>query len=134
MTINEITCWVKNKAEVQHSRSSGPGGQNVNKVNTRVTLRLPFSRLPVTAQDFSRAAERLAGRINNDGDLIISSGDTRSQLQNHRLAELRAVNLIAGALQRPKKRRKTKPTRASKERRLSEKKHRSEIKKTRRIN
>jgi ribosome-associated protein len=133
MTIDEITGWIKSEAEVQHSKSSGPGGQNVNKVNTRVTLSIPVGKMPLPDKDLIRLAERLAGRINAEGRMIISSGDTRSQLQNLRLAETRAAGLIAGAIARPKKRRKTKPTRGSIERRLSEKKHRANIKKNRSV-
>ncbi len=132
MTLEEITGWINETADVQHSRSSGPGGQNVNKVNTRVSLRIPLEKLPVSALDMNRLFERLAGRINGDGELIVSSGDTRSQLQNKRLAETRAAALISGALARPKKRRKTKPSRSSIEKRLNEKKHRSNLKKDRR--
>ena len=133
MTIDEINRWIQSEAEVQHSRSSGPGGQNVNKVNTRVTLSIPVGKMPLPEQELSRLTERLANRINTEGRLVISSGDTRSQLQNLRLAETRAATLISGALARPKKRRKTRPTRSSKEKRLTEKKHRSEIKKNRKI-
>ncbi|MBI9106358.1 MAG: aminoacyl-tRNA hydrolase [Spirochaetales bacterium] len=133
MNIDEITYWVKNTAKIQHSRSSGPGGQNINKVNTRVTLRIPLESLPVTTADGLLLRQGLSGRINNEDELVISSGDTRSQFQNRCLAETRAVNLISGALHRPRKRRKTKPTRSSVEKRLIEKKHRSDIKKNRRI-
>lgn len=133
MTLKKITFWIEHEAVIQHSRSSGPGGQNVNKVNSRVTLRIPIDKFPLSVQDRTRLTERLAGRINSEGELIISSGDTRSQLQNRKLAETRAAALISGALQRPKKRRKTKPSRSSVERRLKEKKQRSDLKKNRRI-
>ena len=110
-------------------RSSGPGGQNVNKVASAVQLRflLPQNTsLPVAARNRLR---RLAGqRINDDGTILISARSERSQEQNRREALLRLAGLVREALIEPKVRRKTRPTRASKERRIDTKKRRGSTK------
>lgn len=110
-------------------RSSGPGGQNVNKVASAVQLRflLPLNTsLPVAARNRLR---RLAGqRINDDGTILISARSERSQDQNRRDALDRLAELIHAALIVPKIRKKTRPTRASKERRVDSKKRRGSIK------
>ncbi len=110
-------------------RSSGPGGQNVNKVASAVQLRflLPLNTsLPVGARNRLR---RLAGqKINDDGTILISARSERSQEQNRRDALDRLAELIGAALIEPKIRKKTRPTRASKERRVDSKKRRGSIK------
>jgi ribosome-associated protein len=132
MTLGEIRNFIRCKAAVSHSRSGGPGGQNVNKVNTKVTLKVPLSEMPLTEEELIRLKEKLASRINSQNELVISSSGTRSQLHNLEEAGTKGAELILKALQKKKKRRKTRPTRGSVERRLSEKKRRSEIKKNRR--
>ena len=110
-------------------RASGPGGQNVNKVSSAVQLRfnLPVnSSIPVAARNRLR---RLAGqKLNDDGTILIVARSERSQEQNRRAALERLAALIRAALIEPKVRRKTKPTRASKERRIESKKHRGATK------
>jgi ribosome-associated protein len=110
-------------------RASGPGGQNVNKVASAVQLRflLPQNTsLPVAARNRLR---RLAGqRINDDGTILISARSERSQEQNRRDALDRLAELIHTALIEPKIRKKTRPTKASKERRIDTKKRRSDTK------
>jgi ribosome-associated protein len=110
-------------------RSSGPGGQNVNKVASAVQLRflLPQNTsLPVAVRNRLR---RLAGqRINDDGTILISARSERSQEQNRREALERLAELVREALIEPKIRRKTRPTRASKERRIDAKKRRGSTK------
>ena len=133
MNLNELTSWIEANAVFSHSRSSGPGGQNVNKVSTRVTLHIPTAELPLPETEIERICSRLGGRINREGALVVSSEETRSQLQNRKIAVDRAAALISGALRKNKKRRKTKPSRSSVEKRISEKKHRAEIKKMRRL-
>jgi ribosome-associated protein len=110
-------------------RASGPGGQNVNKVSSAVQLRfnLPVnSSIPVAARNRLR---RLAGqKLNDDGTILIVARNERSQEQNRRAALERLAALIRAALIEPKVRRKTKPSRASKERRIESKKHRGATK------
>jgi ribosome-associated protein len=110
-------------------RSSGPGGQNVNKVASAVQLRflLPLNTsLPVAARNRLR---RLAGqKINDDGSILINARSERSQEQNRRDALERLAELIRAALIEPKIRKKTRPTRASKERRIDSKKRRGSTK------
>jgi ribosome-associated protein len=113
-------------------RSSGPGGQNVNKVASAVQLRflLPLNiSLPARARNRLR---RLAGqRLIDDGSILISARAERSQEQNRRAALERLADLIRAALIEPKIRKKTRPTRASKERRIESKKRRASTKRQR---
>jgi ribosome-associated protein len=110
-------------------RASGPGGQNVNKVSSAVQLRflLPGnSSIPMAARNRLRL---LAGqRILDDGTILISARAERSQEQNRRAALERLCELIRSALVEPKVRRKTRPTKASKERRIDAKKRRANTK------
>jgi ribosome-associated protein len=112
-------------------RSSGPGGQKVNKAATAVQLRFDVSRSNLPAEIQNRLA-RLAGKkINQEGILIFDARRFRSQEQNRRDAEERLVELIRRAVQKPKPRFRTKPTAASQERRLEEKRRRGVLKRQR---
>jgi len=111
------------------SRSGGPGGQNVNKVSSRVTLRFDLERTTALSADQLRLIRsKLATRINKNGVLQVTSQVTRSQDLNREDVIARFADLLRAALHQEKKRVKTKASRASKEQRIQEKKNRTRIK------
>lgn len=114
------------------SRSGGPGGQNVNKVNTKVELRFNVMKsLFLSDIEKDKILILLKKRINSEGELFITSQSERTQLLNKKKAEEKFFMLVASALTEKRKRKSTVPTRASKEERLSAKKIRSSTKKLR---
>jgi ribosome-associated protein len=132
LQIND-SLWIP-RAELTYraTRSGGPGGQHVNTSSSRVELAWEVGASPsVTDEQRALIQGKLANRINAEGVLLLTGSESRSQHQNRELVTARFVELLAQALVIPKKRKKTKPSRAAKEARLQEKKKRSATKKMR---
>ncbi len=131
--INDLVTIPASELQITASRSSGPGGQHVNKTDSRIQVRwnIPASG---ALSDFlkNRVINTLRSRLTEDGDLLLACDSHRSQRRNKEEAMQRLAALVREALIPPKPRRKTKPTRASRQRRLDDKKRRSDVKKQRR--
>ena len=123
----------ENEIKLSFIRSSGPGGQNVNKVATGVQLRFNVKNSPSLSDAVRTRLIRLAGdKMTKDGILVIQTGRFRTQERNRQDAMNRLIKLIQNASLKPKPRIRPKPSRASKERILAAKRHRSELKRMRR--
>lgn len=125
---------VASELEFVTSRSSGPGGQNVNKINTKVTLRWPVvSSVILSSEERETITQKLASRITLEGELVISAQDKRSQLQNKEAVLAKLDELLTKAFVKKKKRKATKPSKVAVQKRIESKKKKSDKKKMRRV-
>jgi len=116
---------------IRFVRSSGPGGQNVNKRSTKAQLRILLDDIPLNQRGSARLRRLVRNAINAEGELVLSAGDTRSQAQNRRACMDRLREIVMRAMIEPKVRKATRPTKGSIRRRLENKKHRSQTKQQR---
>ncbi len=130
MAIPKITLVdILSELEFNFSRSSGPGGQHVNKVNTKVGLRFDIYGSKILNEEQKELLlEKLSNKLTNDGVLVLASQEARSQLMNKELVLKKLDKLFKSAFFVPKKRKPTKPTKASQKKRLDSKKHQAKKK------
>jgi ribosome-associated protein len=133
LTIDMTVSIPLDELRYRTTRSSGPGGQHINKSETQVELLFDVARSPsLTEAQRQRILLKLKNLIDQDGVLHLAAQSERSQLRNREIVTARFQDIVAAALRVPKKRRPTKPTAASKTRRLESKKRRGQIKRLRR--
>jgi ribosome-associated protein len=133
MNLELLRSSIESKAVLDFARSGGPGGQNVNKVNSKAIARIHLDELAgLSPAEAAMAAGRLAPRLTTSGELVVQSDEERDQGRNRDAAIARLFAIVAGAARLPKPRKATKPTRASRERRLASKRSRSASKDLRR--
>jgi len=132
IAVTDFLAIDERELEFEFVRASGPGGQNVNKVSTAVQLKFDVRRSPSLPEGVRARLERLCGsRLTQDGVVVIAAQRFRSQIRNRDDAVERLVELIRKAATPPVKRRPTRPTAASRRRRLESKSRRSDIKRNR---
>jgi ribosome-associated protein len=131
LKVNDDIIIYEEDISFEFSRSSGPGGQNVNKVESAVTLRFNISGSSLPDNIKSRLFGSGDKRINSEGELLINARESRSQLQNKQLAINKLIEILRAAAIPEKKRFATRPSKAARERRIEIKKRRSETKKLR---
>ncbi|MFI5238744.1 MAG: alternative ribosome rescue aminoacyl-tRNA hydrolase ArfB [Gemmatimonadales bacterium] len=135
LRVNDRLAIPRGELDVRATRASGAGGQHVNKTSTRVEIVWNVNTSEaLNDSDRARLVSRLASRLSDNGELRVVASDTRSQLQNRELAEARLTDMVRRALIVPKPRKKTRPSRAAKEARLSDKRKIAEKKRVRRSN
>ncbi len=133
MNLELLRSSIESGVALDFARSGGPGGQNVNKVNSKAVARIRLDEVRgLSAAERAMATARLASRLTTAGELIVQSDEERDQGRNRATALARLFSIIAGAARLPKPRKATKPTRAARERRLSSKRSRSASKELRR--
>lgn len=132
MNRDELIRAIQKEGQFSFSRSGGPGGQNVNKVNTKVLLVLsPESLDCLNEEEILKVKKKLSGRMNSQGELYLQLQEERSQLLNREKAVEKMADLISDALIVQRKRKKTRPGRAAVQRRLEGKKRQGQKKKSR---
>ena len=133
LRVNDLVVIPRAELLFKASRSGGPGGQHVNTSSTRIeVLWNPGTSGALDAESRERITDKLSSRIDGEGNIRVVASDNRSQRQNRIAAEERLAELIRKALVIPKKRKKTKPSKAAKAKRLDEKKRRAQTKALRR--
>lgn len=127
IVVSERVVVPESAIDAKAVRSSGPGGQNVNKLATKIQMRVDLGAIRGLEEgELPRLREFLKSRLDGEGRLLITSQETRDQARNREDCALKAAELIRAALVRPKVRRRTRPTRASKERRIEAKRRHAE--------
>lgn len=133
MNLDSLHSSIIERVVLDYARSGGPGGQNVNKVNSKVIARVRLDELlGLSAAEAAQAEARLASRLTTAGELIVQADEERDQTRNREAAIARLFALVSNAARIAKPRKATKPTRASRERRLSSKRSHSASKTMRR--
>jgi ribosome-associated protein len=131
--INRNLTIPEGELELSFARAGGPGGQHVNTAATKVELRFDVERSQaLSAEQKERIRRRLGSRLTKDGVLVLQASEHRSQAMNRRAVVGRFRNLLREAIRQPKQRKPTRPSRAARERRIEDKRRRSEKKRLRR--